>query len=72
MFAAKGFAGASMDDVAREAGISKKTLYRLVPTKADLFKATIRDRIARFMLAIDIEALWTVPVAEALERIMTE
>ena len=72
MFAAKGFAGASMDDVAREAGISKKTLYRLVPTKADLFKATIRDRIARFMLAIDIEALWTVPIAEALERIMTE
>jgi len=72
IFVAKGFAGANMDDVAREAGVSKKTLYRLVPTKADLFKASVTDRIARFMLAIDREALQALPLAEALERILTQ
>jgi AcrR family transcriptional regulator len=72
IFVAKGFAGANMDDVAREAGVSKKTLYRLVPTKADLFKASVTDRIARFMLAIDRTTLETLPLAEALERILTQ
>src|SRR4051794_34020012 len=72
IFVAKGFAGANMDDVAREAGVSKKTLYRLVPTKADLFRASVSDRIARFMLAVDVEALGAMPIAEALERMMTE
>jgi AcrR family transcriptional regulator len=72
IFVAKGFAGANMDDVAREAGVSKKTLYRLVPTKADLFKASVTDRIARFMLAIDSATLQALPLAEALERILTQ
>ncbi len=71
-FMANGYSGASMDEVAKAAGISKKTLYRLVPTKADLFRASTADRIARFMMAVDEEAVAALPVAVALERIMGE
>lgn len=71
-FMVSGFAGTSMDDVARAAGISKKTLYRLVPTKADLFQTSITDRIAKFMLAVDPAAVGSLPVDVALARIMEE
>ena len=40
-----GFDGLTMDSVAAEAGISKKTLYRLVPSKADLLKMVIGRQI---------------------------
>ncbi len=61
-----------MDSVAKGAGISKKTLYRLVPTKADLFRTCLSDRIARFMLALDNEATQDLDVETALERILIE
>ncbi len=54
-FMAHGYAGASIDNVAKAAGVSKKTLYRLIPAKADLFKASVTDRIALFKLAVDEE-----------------
>jgi AcrR family transcriptional regulator len=69
-FIAMGYAGAPMDQVARDAGVSTKTLYRLVPTKADLFKLTIAERIGRFMLEVDEAALDRLPFAEALERLL--
>jgi AcrR family transcriptional regulator len=47
-FAANGYAATSMDSVARRAGISTKTLYRLIPNKAALFEAMITDRIDTF------------------------
>jgi AcrR family transcriptional regulator len=71
-FLARGFVGACVDDIAKSAGVSKKTLYRLIPTKADLFRASVTDRIARFMLAIDDESLGSHDVAIALERLLTE
>src|SRR5271168_4999702 len=71
-FLARGFVGACVDDIAKSAGVSKKTLYRLIPTKADLFRASITDRIDRFMLAIDDESLGSHDVAIALERLLTE
>jgi len=40
-----GFGGLTMDSVAEDAGISKKTLYRLVPSKADLLKMVIGRQI---------------------------
>jgi len=40
-----GFDGLTMDSVAEDAGISKKTLYRLVPSKADLLKMVIGRQI---------------------------
>src|SRR6266550_270549 len=37
-FAGNGFAATSMETVARRAGVSTKTLYRLIPNKAALFE----------------------------------
>ena len=55
--------------VAQRAGVSTKTLYRLIPTKADLFESVISDRIGRFMLEIDETALDAIcDTEQALER----
>jgi AcrR family transcriptional regulator len=71
-FLTRGYVGACVDDIARSAGVSKKTLYRLVPAKADLFKTSVADRIDEFIHAVDEEALRPLGVAAALERILTE
>ncbi|WP_298426266.1 TetR/AcrR family transcriptional regulator [Rhodoblastus sp.] len=42
VFLADGFDGASMNDIARSAGVSKGTLYVYFPSKASLFEALIR------------------------------
>jgi AcrR family transcriptional regulator len=69
-FQANGYAGTSMSTVAQRAGVSTKTMYRLIPTKADLFTAVVADRIGLFMLAIEDRALCAADLAEALERIL--
>ena len=48
-----GYAAASISAIAQNAGVSTKTLYRLFPTKADLFASMVSDRISRFFLAVD-------------------
>src|SRR5260370_33476816 len=48
-FAASGYAATSMEAVARRAGVSTKTLYRLVPNKASLFEGMVSDPLARFL-----------------------
>ncbi len=42
IFLADGFDGASMNDIARAAGVSKGTLYVYFPSKVGLFEALIR------------------------------
>jgi len=69
-FEANGYAATCMDDVAQDAGISTKTLYRLIPTKADLFRSVVSDRIGRFMLEIDDEAVGALDPVAALEQIL--
>ena len=69
-FAANGYAGTSIGTVALSAGVSTKTLYRLIPTKADLFGLVVTDRIGHFMIAFDDRAHDALDVAEALERIL--
>ena len=69
VFRAKGYAGTCIGEIAQEAGVSTKTLYRLIDTKADLFSAVIDDRLGRFMLEIDAIA-GTLGLTEALERIL--
>lgn len=46
-FLAQGFDGASMNDVARVAGVSKGTLYVYFPSKEALFVALVRETKAR-------------------------
>jgi AcrR family transcriptional regulator len=42
VFAEKGFEGASVDTIAREAGIAKGTVYLYYPSKEELYWATLR------------------------------
>jgi AcrR family transcriptional regulator len=69
-FESSGYAGASMCGVAQRAGVSTKTLYRLVPTKDALFERVIADRIGRFILEIDERTLSNLSLEQALERIL--
>jgi AcrR family transcriptional regulator len=55
-FAEKGFAASSVEDIARRAGVSTKTVYRLVPNKAAVFEGMIIDRIDRFVSAVNFSA----------------
>jgi AcrR family transcriptional regulator len=45
VFRARGFAAARLEDVARQAGISKGTLYLYFPGKEAIFKALVREAI---------------------------
>jgi AcrR family transcriptional regulator len=65
-----GYAGTGIAAVAQRAGVSTKTLYRLVPTKADLFKSVISDRTGRFMLAVDEPDGGQLDLVAGLERIL--
>jgi AcrR family transcriptional regulator len=49
VFAERGLAGARMDDIAAEAGISKGTLYLYFPGKEELFREAVRDKLARLL-----------------------
>jgi len=55
-FAATGYAATSMEQVAKRAGVSTKTLYRLIPNKAALFEAMVTDRIAGFVSRVRLRA----------------
>ncbi|MDU8929380.1 TetR/AcrR family transcriptional regulator [Alisedimentitalea sp. MJ-SS2] len=72
VFMADGFEGASVDDIARQAGVSKATLYAYFPDKARLFSEVARrdcDRIADAALqSIDMSA----PVADVLSAVATQ
>lgn len=45
VFLEQGFEAASMEAVAKRAGISKKTIYGFVPTKEKLFEAVMQDHM---------------------------
>jgi AcrR family transcriptional regulator len=47
-FAAEGL-GVAIDEIARRAGVGAGTVYRHFPTKEDLYRAVIEDRINRIV-----------------------
>lgn len=47
IFLRDGFEGASVDDIAREAGVSKATLYSYFPDKRVMFMEVFRSELAR-------------------------
>lgn len=55
VFLRDGYAAASMDEVARAAGMSKRTLYHVFPSKAALFEATIAATLVPIALDTDLE-----------------
>ena len=54
VFMRDGYAAARMDKVAQEAGMSKRTLYRLFTSKAALFEAAIHDSLVPAQLDLDL------------------
>jgi AcrR family transcriptional regulator len=52
-FAAHGLAGASVDTVARRAGVSQPYIYQLFGTKKDLFLAVVRRGFERTRIAFE-------------------
>ena len=72
-FQANGYAATSIANVAQRACVSTKTLYRLIPTKAELFRSVVSERIGRFEIALEreLDGLDSLDAAEALERMLT-
>src|SRR5476649_766964 len=60
------YAATSMEMVARRAGVSTKTLYRLVPNKAALFEGMVSDRLDRFLSAVNLRAVDHDDIEQAL------
>jgi len=52
IFGTRGLHTATLEEVAREAGISKGTIYLYFPSKADLFSAMLRARVHDLMPAL--------------------
>lgn len=46
IFLDKGYYGARMDDIAAAAGMSKRTIYQMFPSKEALFEALLAERMA--------------------------
>jgi AcrR family transcriptional regulator len=65
-FADSGYAATSMESVARRAGVSTKTLYRLIPNKASLFEGMVADRLDRFLSNVNLHAVDHAEIEQAL------
>jgi len=56
VFVETGYGAANVDDIARRASMSKKTIYQIFDTKESLFAAVIAARRAVLASMIDVEA----------------
>ena len=52
VFAAKGYAAARMDDIARAAGVTKGTIYLYFENKEAVFKSLVRESIGNTVAAV--------------------
>lgn len=68
VFLRDGYAAATMDEVARRAGMSKRTLYQVFSSKAALFEAVLEDYRAPMHIDVAVEA--EPDVAAALTAIL--
>lgn len=64
-FLKEGFGGASMDQVAALAGVSKMTVYRHFGSKEELFAGVITD-LCHFIVAEDLDAIFAQEPQQAL------
>ena len=70
-FSHTGYAATSMESVARGAGISTKTLYRLYPNKAAVFEAMVAERIDVFVSIVKLRACDGSNIEPALTEALT-
>ncbi len=68
-FLAEGFDAASMNEIAREAGVSKGTIYSYFPSKDALFAALIREDKRQQAEQLSIYDDLDGPIAQALPRL---
>lgn len=61
---------ASIDAIARRAGVSKKTIYRLVATKSDLLVALVAEQGERLRRSIDLVGTDGLGAQETLEVVL--
>jgi AcrR family transcriptional regulator len=66
LFAHYGFAKVSMDDIARDVGMAKASLYYYFATKEDLFRAVIGREQEEFVAAVTAEVERDIPSARKL------
>jgi AcrR family transcriptional regulator len=57
LFLHRGYHATTMDDIARAAGMSKKTVYQVFSGKAELFDALLSDWFAPFTAPIEADGL---------------
>ena len=73
LFVEKGFAATRAEEVAQRAGVSKGTLYLYYPSKEDLLKAVIEQRVSSEIAAGAAEAAsFQGPTDELLRTILTQ
>jgi len=67
LFLERGFEQATMEEIAIQVGMSKRTVYARYPDKGTLFKATVRRAIERYTVPRDVlEAIATDDLEETL------
>lgn len=69
LFLDQGYAAVSMDAVARQAGVSKATLYAHFASKESLFRAVVSDRCTAMAEGLALAAGHDAPLGEALQRL---
>lgn len=61
-----GYEGANLEDIAIAAGVSKVTIYRFFPSKADLLRAVVREAAAGMIAGCRGSLRAEAPIEEAL------
>jgi AcrR family transcriptional regulator len=71
LFYARGVHTVGMDELVRESGLGKATVYRLFPTKDALVAAYLRRMAGEILTRIDHDTAGSASPAQALHRVMT-
>ncbi|MBW6400156.1 TetR/AcrR family transcriptional regulator [Roseomonas sp. HJA6] len=69
LFLDNGYAAVSMDAVARQAGVSKATLYAYFTSKEALFAAVVANRCTAMAETLELAAVHDAPLDLALRRL---
>lgn len=69
-FAQRGYAAASLDDIAARAGVTKGTLYLYFPNKEALFKEVVRQALVPRIAAFEESVRASDSAAQQLERLI--
>ena len=70
IFAAKGFAAARLDDIAKQAGVAKGTIYLYFASKEDLLEAIVKSTIGAVLANVEqAVAASPAPASEMLRMI---